>query len=156
MSVVKSNIQLHQPGFASVNAAPSPFWKFTSIIINRDRFTRAIPLQCGSENQLCNAIAGFTWKKVVLLTIVVGERHFLLSCLLRAAEDILCTYCVYHVNNLCIYTAMYIFIAPPAMTKGCPPTTMLLTEQGALCDMLMWVDLAQGNRHHYNQTQTSV
>ena len=45
--------------------------------------------------------------------------------LLQEAEYIINTYLTYHIENLCIYTTVYILSGPPSMTKGRPPTTML-------------------------------
>ena len=62
-----------------------------------------------------------------LFSIVVGECHFLLFDLLRAAEYVLFIYLIYRVRTLCINTTAYMCSGPSAMTKGCLPTTMLFS-----------------------------
>ena len=69
-------------------------------------------------------------------TIDVGGRHFLLFGLLRAVKYVLWAYPIYYVHTLCIYTTIYIFSGPPAMTKGRPPTTMICTYQGVWGNVL--------------------
>ena len=89
---------------------------------------------CPKQRKLVHALGQAQypefWKKMRCLSNVystdVGGPHFwFFSCLLRTAECILYAYLIHHVHPLCIYTTIYIFWLPPAMTKGRPQTTMV-------------------------------
>ena len=64
--------------------------------------------------------------------IVVGRRHFWLFVLASGPPYILYTYLVHHVYTRCIYTTIYIFGGPLAMTKTRPPTTMASVAAAAV------------------------
>ena len=58
--------------------------------------------------------------------IVIGGRHFWFSwCFVGCWIHTIHTPYISRTYSMYIYTTMWIFSGPPAITKGCPPTTML-------------------------------
>ena len=57
--------------------------------------------------------------------MIVGGRHLWLFVFAGGPPYVLCTYLIYHVYTLFIYTSIYILGGPPAMSKSRPPTTMM-------------------------------
>ena len=83
-------------------------------------YTDNNPLGCNTFDELCEH--GVTLFTPSLLAGVISGFVF---CLLRVAEYMLCTYLVYHVYTLCIYTTICICSVSSALTKGRQPTTIV-------------------------------
>ena len=99
----------------------------------------SVPRGFHCESNVCLSFQGLMTAEMFMGMVLIQYRAKLLAgvisgfvCLLRAAEHILHTYHIYQVYTLCMYTTIYIFSGPSAVTKGIPPTTKVQRHLGSV------------------------